>query len=406
MHKWKSLLSLFMTSAAIMAYEGNSNLPEKNKIEDEPKTTPEMTVMPASFVSAAPKTEPLVTIEDTTEKPAPLVSMHSPLLKGAYKLCDKNKYAAIVMDAVTGEILYGRNEHSKRHPASIAKLMTMFIAFEEIERGRLSLGDTLEVTHLRKMPGIANLNVSPNQGFTVEKALGPGIAGRSAMDACEILAEAISGSSKKFVERMNKTALSLGMKRTHFKNTSGVPDPEQIMSAADAAILMKALPEYFPELCDQILTPRHFAYINADRSVRMDIDNHALRGIPGADMGKTGLINMSGFNTVLSFPGNHRRLIVSVFGGNSSAARNQHARDLYAMVSKQYDAPQTPLHENTMDYGKLRNLPLKRDIRELEDFGEAPPVLIQTQWDQNVDPLTRMVSVAPFSMVKDAPKPY
>ena len=280
-------------------------------------------------------------------------------------------YASVVMNALTGEILHGDGLDEAHYPASLVKLMTVFLAFEEIELGRLKMDDKLSLDKmLYEDKGIAALNVKPTDDFTVEMAL-KGIVTRSAADCTDMLAEKIAGSKEAFVERMNRRAESLGMLNTNYMNPSGLHHPKQVGTARDYAILMRALIQYFPELCEIFQTKEFF--------FRIPIKNHAL--IPGADMGKTGQTDAAGYNTFLSFPKGHNRYIVGVFGGKSVQSRNQHARELFLHYSK----ADTVLAVSPE--GKLVNIPVWHDIRKLPP---VDPLLVNAklmdEWQQNLWP--------------------
>lgn len=298
-------------------------------------------------------------------------SMNSPLLKNTYKYCDADKYASIIMDGITGEILYGYNENKPLVLASLTKMVPLFLAMEEVARGRMKMQDRLVVDKMDPREGLAMLKVKPEDHFTVEQAM-QGIVTRSAADATDILAKNIPENINKdngerisdFVKRMKKRALSLDMTSSSFGNTSGAPDKQNIGTARDIAVLGRSFFQYHANQLAILKTPSMSFH-------GITIKNHAL--IPGADMGKTGKTDASGFNTMLSFPTENGRLIVVVFGGKSAALRNKHAEDLYKKGLELLPKPNPEISDRSFVNvdGKLICMPLPKNINELEDL--IPP---------------------------------
>jgi D-alanyl-D-alanine carboxypeptidase len=226
------------------------------------------------------------------------------------------RYAAIVVDAESGEVLHAQNADALRHPASLAKMMTLYILFGEMEAGRFSLDDPLPVSaHAARQPA-SKLGLKAGQTIRVGDAIGA-IAVRSANDVAVVVAEAISGSEPAFADRMTSTALSLGMSRTRFTNASGLPDPAQVTTAHDMAVLARALQTRFPGEYP-VFSRRTFAY--AGRTHQST--NKLLGVVDGVDGIKTGYIRASGYNLAASARRGGRRIIVIVFGGSSGAARD------------------------------------------------------------------------------------
>jgi D-alanyl-D-alanine carboxypeptidase len=227
-----------------------------------------------------------------------------------------SRYAAIVIDAKSGSVLHEASADSPRHPASMTKMMTLYILFGEIESGRISLNSDLLVSAEAASQPPTKIGLSPGSSIRVEDAI-EAIAVHSANDVAVAVAENISGSEPAFAARMTRTAQGLGMHSTIFRNASGLPDPGQITTARDMATLGRALQQRYP---------RYYAYFSTRtftwRGRTYENTNQLLDDVPGVDGIKTGYIRASGYNLTASVQRNGRRLIVVLFGGATSKARN------------------------------------------------------------------------------------
>ena len=225
--------------------------------------------------------------------------------------------AAILVDARTGEVLRERNADARAYPASLAKMMTLYLTFEDLNKGRLSLDQRLPVS--AKAAGQEPTKLWLKSGETVRvSSLILALVTRSANDAAVVLAEAIGGSEAAFARRMTSTARRLGMTSTVFRNASGLPDPKQRTTARDMARLALALYQDFP---------REYAYFAAEqfefRGKTIKGHNHLLESYDGADGLKTGYIDASGFNLAASAERNGDRLIGVIMGGPSWRQRDK-----------------------------------------------------------------------------------
>jgi D-alanyl-D-alanine carboxypeptidase (penicillin-binding protein 5/6) len=234
----------------------------------------------------------------------------------------ESKYAAIVMDASTGEVLYEKNPDAQRYPASISKIMTLYLTFEALSTGRLKLTDQLVVSAHAASMAPSKLGVPAGGTISVDEAM-RGVAVKSANDMAVALAERIGGSESRFAALMTLRAQELGMVNTHYVNASGLPDVRQISSARDIAILSRSVMRDYPQYYS------YFSIKHLDWHGQT-INNHngLLLKMPGVDGLKTGFINASGFNLAASAVRDNRRLIAVVLGGNSTAARDAHVEDL------------------------------------------------------------------------------
>ena len=227
------------------------------------------------------------------------------------------RFASIVIDAYTGTVLQERNADKVLYPASLTKIMTMFMAFEALDKGRIKLNQTLPVSSHAAGMAPSKLGLRPGETITVENTL-YAIATKSANDAVVVLAEALGGGSEtQFARMMTERARQIGMVSSEFRNASGLPNRYQKSSARDMATLARTLLARYPEYYHYFST-REFTY----NGITHRNHNKLLGKYAGMDGIKTGFINASGFNLVASAERNGRRLIGVIFGGTSSQSRN------------------------------------------------------------------------------------
>ncbi len=235
---------------------------------------------------------------------------------------DQPKYAAVVVDANTGEVLYAKRADSPRYPASITKVMTLYLAFEAIAEGRLQSTDLITVSARAAGQPPTKLGMSAGDVITVDDAM-KAIAVKSANDMSVALAEHMAGSEARFAALMTLRAQELGMLNSRFVNASGLPDSRQVSSARDIAILSRAVMRDYPQYYG-LFNLRAFTF----RGVAMNNHNRLLNRMSGVDGLKTGYTNASGYNLAASGVQDGRRLIVVMLGGTSNAARDNHVQDL------------------------------------------------------------------------------
>lgn len=231
-------------------------------------------------------------------------------------------YSALVMEIESDRVLYEQNADEIRHPASLTKMMTLYLVFEALEQGRASLHDTLYASSYSASRSPSRIGLRPGDPLTVEEGI-LALVTCSANDAAATLGEGLAGSEPAFAAMMTRKARELGMSQTVFRNASGLPDPEQVTTARDMYRLGKALLKHFPQYYPYFSTSR-FQY----RGRSFHNHNHLLENYYGADGIKTGFVNASGFNLVASARRNGVRLVGVVFGGNSSFRRDAHMRDI------------------------------------------------------------------------------
>jgi D-alanyl-D-alanine carboxypeptidase len=224
--------------------------------------------------------------------------------------------AAIVLDAESGRVLQSSNADDIRYPASLTKIMTLYLAFDALKRGEIKLTDRFTVSkNAADMPP-TKLGLLPGETIKVEDAI-LGLVTKSANDAAAVVAENLAGSESRFAELMTRKAHQLGMTETRFRNASGLPDEDQVTTARDMATLalavMRDLPEYYSYFSRESFTFRGRTHRN---------HNHLLSQYEGTDGIKTGYIRASGFNLVASSKRGDTRLIGVVLGGKTARSRD------------------------------------------------------------------------------------
>jgi D-alanyl-D-alanine carboxypeptidase len=231
-------------------------------------------------------------------------------------------YSDIVIDANSGNILHSTNPDAPRHPASLTKIMTLYLLFEQLDAGTVSLKTEFPVSAHAAAQAPSKLGLKPGQTITAEDAIRATVT-RSANDVAVVIAEALGSDEDTFAKLMTAKARSLGMQNTIYRNASGLPDDAQITSARDQALLGRAIQDRFPKHYAYFSTTRFFYRGNA-------IGNHnrLLGKVEGVDGIKTGYTNASGFNLVTSLRRSGRHLVAVVLGGHSASSRDEKMRTL------------------------------------------------------------------------------
>ena len=226
------------------------------------------------------------------------------------------KYAALIMDAQTGEVIHARNGDARRYPASLTKMMTLYLLFEAMEKGKITAKSTMPVSRRAAQQPQTNISLKVGERVPVDTAI-RALVVRSANDVAVVVAERLGGSVEGFAKVMTAKARSLGMDNTVFKNPHGLPDYGQYTTARDLAKLAIALRRDFPQYYNYF-SVRQFSW----KRVPYFTHNRVMLRYSGADGIKTGFINMSGFNVVTSVRRNGRNLVGVVMGGGNAAARD------------------------------------------------------------------------------------
>jgi D-alanyl-D-alanine carboxypeptidase len=232
------------------------------------------------------------------------------------------KYAAFVMHEGTGDVLFSRYADSRRYPASLTKMMTLYVLFEDIEAGQIKLDDKITVSKRAAWQPASKLGLIEGKTITVEEAINALVI-KSANDVATAVAEHVSGSEVAFARRMTRTAHDLGMRSTQFRNASGLPNRAQYTTARDMARLSRRIRQDFPQY-QPYFERRSFTYDG--KTYRSH--NNVLKTFAGATGLKTGYTRASGFNLATSAERDGHPLIGIVLGGRSGATRDRHMRDI------------------------------------------------------------------------------
>jgi D-alanyl-D-alanine carboxypeptidase len=234
------------------------------------------------------------------------------------------RYAAMVVDANTGKVLHAEHENELRHPASVTKVMTLYMLFEQLDKGRFKLTDEIEISSHAAGMAPSKLGLRPGDSITVEEAI-KAIVTKSANDVAAAIGESIGGSEARFAQMMTAKAHSLGMTRTNYANASGLPDPRQVTTARDLTILGRAIQERYPRYYHYFSTSAfHF------RGRVIGNHNRLLGNVEGVDGIKTGYTRASGFNLLSSAKRGNRRIVSVVLGGTSGPQRDRTMATLIA----------------------------------------------------------------------------
>jgi len=285
-------------------------------------------------------------------------------------LTDPSKDAALVVDGETGKVLYARNAAAERHPASLTKMMTLYLLFDALKKGQMTLATPLTFSFHAASQHPTKLHVSAGESIQVDTAI-RAIVVRSANDVAVAVAEALGGTESHFAEMMTAKARALGMRDTFFHNASGLPDPMQITTAGDLAILARHLaydyPEYFHYFATRDFTYRGYRYAGHD---------NLLGRYEGADGIKTGYTGASGFNLVSSVVRDRSHLIGVVMGGRTAHRRDKEMMHLldatFAKVERnprlvaRAQVPWLKVAQNTIPYAPA--------VRVQPDFAAFPGV--------------------------------
>ncbi len=233
-------------------------------------------------------------------------------------------FASIIVDANSGATLTASNPDASRHPASLTKIMTLYLLFERLEAGKMKLDTEMEVSEYASQQAPTKLGLRPGQTIRVEDAI-KGLVTKSANDASVVIAEAISGDEDDFAKLMTRKARALGMSKTIYRNANGLPNPEQVTTARDQATLGRAIQDRFPRYY------RYFATASFNYKGRAIRNHNRLLGnVEGVDGIKTGYTRASGFNLVTSMRRGNRHLVGVVLGGRSGGSRDAIMRNLLA----------------------------------------------------------------------------
>ena len=258
------------------------------------------------------------------------------------------KHAAFVLDVNSGAVLHNDDGDAVRHPASLTKMMTLYLTFELLESGRLKMSDMITISERAASVAPSKLDLKPGEQISVADGI-KAIVTKSANDIAVALAEKIGGTEANFVRLMNTRARELGMTKSHFENPSGLPDDDHVSTARDMATLALHLMDDFPSYYT-IFATRTFTY----RGKSYRNHNTMLNTFAGVDGIKTGYTRASGFNLVTSVHRGGRHLVGVVFGGSTAASRNAEMR---VLLTKAFTRASTAKTRKPMLMAKLKGTP-------------------------------------------------
>jgi D-alanyl-D-alanine carboxypeptidase len=293
---------------------------------------------------------------------------------------------SIVIDLETGQVLSQDNPDAITYPASLTKMMTLYLTFEALNAGKLRLDQYLPVSYAAASRAPTKLGLRPGESITVQDLI-LGLITRSANDAACVLAEGLGGGEPAFAEHMTRQARNLGMTRTVYRNASGLPDPDQYTTARDQAQLAVALYRDFPGEYRYFAT-REFYF----RGSAIHNHNHLLDWYEGADGIKTGYIGASGFNLAASAVRNGHRLIGVIMGGPSAGTRD---REMAALLDRGFQ-----------EVGAATAVVARRDVPlpAVADAEPAPSATPRSKPGMITKAASRLAAhLSPFSKAEAAP---
>jgi D-alanyl-D-alanine carboxypeptidase len=262
--------------------------------------------------AAQPKRKPVASNKNTSKKN----TRKAKTARKAQPAAQPDRFSALVVDANTGHVLYEKNADRMRYPASLTKMMTLYLTFDALKKGKLTMSQNLPVSKKAAAQPQTNISLDEGDRLPVKTAI-ESLVVRSANDASMVLAEAIGGTQWNFALLMTQKARQLGMKNTVFRNPNGLPDPQQHTTAYDMARLGIALRRDFPEYF-HYFSKREFSY----NGITYPTHNRVMERFSGADGIKTGYIRASGFNLVTSVKRGNHYIVAVVMGGNTANSRD------------------------------------------------------------------------------------
>lgn len=283
------------------------------------------------------------------------------------------KYAAIVVDADTNQVLHEAHADATRYPASLTKMMTLYLTFEALQEGRMKMSQKLEISKRAASMPATNLFSKAGDTIDVETAIKALIV-RSANDISVVLAEALGKTEWQFAAMMTNKARRLGMNKTTFRNANGLPDSRQVTTARDMARLGMALRRDFPQ---------YYSYFKSTsvtyKGRTFNTHNHVAKDYPGADGIKTGYINASGFNLVTSVKRDGYSIVAVVLGGRTSRSRDSHMKDLLSRSLRQLAQARPPLSNTRIAQGAAPVPVFKPGTEPVAQMGAAQVASVQAE---------------------------
>jgi D-alanyl-D-alanine carboxypeptidase len=316
-------------------------------------------------------------------------------------------FSTIIVDANSGAVLQANNPDAQRFPASLTKVMTLYLLFEKLESGKIKLDTMMPVSELASEQAPTKLGLREGDKLKVEDAI-QGLVTRSANDASVVIAEAIGGDVDEFAKMMTRKARALGMSRTTYRNPNGLPDPEQVTTARDQATLGRAIQDRFPRYYKYFATNSFYYRGKAIRN-----HNKLLGRVEGVDGIKTGFTRASGFNLVTSIKRGNRYLVGVVLGGRSGGSRDAIMRNLLAEHLERGATRRTvaaitegaPVAVAQVDDEPVAAMPTRPQVKPVESKTvELKPTAAANDFDSEGNATTRR-EIAPVQVATAAAEP-
>ena len=336
----------------------------------------------------------LVALRKAFTRIAPVILVAA-TVAAAPGVAEAREYAGIVVDARTGKTLYAHDADEYRYPASLTKMMTLYMVFDALEAGRISLSTRVPFSKYAAGRPPSKIGVGAGRSITVEQAI-YALVTKSANDVATAVAEKLGGTESGFARQMTRKARQLGMKRTTFRNASGLPNSEQRTTARDMARLGLALREHHS---------KYYGYFNTRswRFGKTHYPNHnrLLGTVRGVDGIKTGYIRASGYNLVSSVKSNGRSIVAVVIGGRTGASRNAQMRKLIGTylprASKRGGGALIARGGSVVDALTVASLPKNAPAPRLRPDGykSATENVVAYAAPESVDPVTRPIPIVP-----------
>ena len=305
-------------------------------------------------------------------------------------------FASIIVDGNSGAVLQSTNPDASRHPASLTKIMTLYLLFERLEAGKMTLDTQMDVSEHASEQAPTKLGLKPGQTLRVEDAI-KGLVTRSANDAAVVIAEAIAGDENEFAKLMTRKARALGMSKTVYRNASGLPNDDQITTARDQATLGRAIQDRFPRYYRYFSTTTFVYKGNAIRN-----HNRLLGNVEGVDGIKTGYTHASGFNLVSSMRRGNRHLVGVVLGGRSGGSRDATMRSLLAENLEKAATKRTVAAITERGQGDANTEVAEADAKQMVQVQGAVQVSASAEPGLDAMAVTRAVAPAKPSLIAAA----
>lgn len=293
------------------------------------------------------------------------------MVLGIMPTATAEKYASIVVDLERDEVLHARHADEPRYPASLTKVMTLYMLFDAMKAGEVRLHEQLPVSRTAASQPPSSLRLRAGSTITTKQAINA-LVTKSANDVAVVVAERLGGSEARFATLMTAKAQAMGMESTTFKNASGLPDSQQLSTARDMAVLAERLLEdhadYYGYFSNKKFSWGRATYKN---------HNRLIGDVEGVDGIKTGYTRASGFNLMTSAKRRGRRVVAIMFGGSTARSRDQHVTDLVEAAYKSFEPTETaPEVQLRMSFSEIQP--------PVDPNGAAMPVLNGKVFGSNI----------------------